>query len=77
MVSLRVEAAQLVDLSSALTLHAQSNLQFFDALLLTTARRVGCTLIFSEDMQHARDYGGITVLNPFLLPAVELDHLLA
>lgn len=44
------------DLLTAISLHQLHNLQFFDALLLATAARAGCTTLFSEDFQHGRTY---------------------
>jgi predicted nucleic acid-binding protein len=64
------------DLIAASTLHGNYPLQFFDALLLTIAARVGCTLFLSEDMQDNRTYGSITVRNPFLMSSTDLDALL-
>jgi predicted nucleic acid-binding protein len=65
------------DVISAMELYEQTGAQFFDCVLLTTARRAGCTTLFSEDFQHGRDYGGITVRNPFVMDEAELNALLA
>ncbi|QMV18238.1 PIN domain-containing protein [Granulicella sp. 5B5] len=64
------------DVAAAMRLHDLHKIQFFDALLLATAARSGCTTLFSEDFQHNRAYGTITVRNPFLLSPAELDALL-
>jgi predicted nucleic acid-binding protein len=37
----------------------------WDALILETARAAGCTVVLSEDLNDAQDYGGIRVENPF------------
>jgi predicted nucleic acid-binding protein len=37
----------------------------WDALILETARASGCTVVLSEDLNDAQDYGGIRVENPF------------
>ena len=65
------------DLAYAMDSYERHNLQFFDQLLIATARRVGCTVLISEDMQHECIYDGLTVLNPFKLSAEALDRLLA
>jgi len=57
-------------------LHQAGELQFFDALVLVTLGRSGCTRFFSEDMQHRRAYMEVEVINPLLLEAAELESLL-
>jgi predicted nucleic acid-binding protein len=37
----------------------------WDALILETARAAGCTVVLSEDLNDAQDYGGVRVENPF------------
>jgi predicted nucleic acid-binding protein len=69
-------SAKEEDLVSAMELHQAGASQFYDALLLSTARRAGCTTLFSEDFQDGRDYGGITVRNPFVMDEAELNALL-
>jgi len=34
-------------------------------LILRAAKRAGCSVLFSEDMQHAREIDGIRIVNPF------------
>lgn len=38
----------------------------FDAQLLAAAKRMGCATVYSEDLNHNQDYGGVRVVNPFL-----------
>jgi predicted nucleic acid-binding protein len=65
----------LVDLPLALTLdlHAAARalaedhrLSFYDALIVVSAIEAGCNVLYSEDMQHGRAFGGLAVTNPFL-----------
>jgi predicted nucleic acid-binding protein len=70
--SLVVIPSIIDDSVAAMRLQQQHNIQFFDALLLTTARRAGCTSFLSEDMQNGCNYEGITVRNP-LDPALDLE----
>lgn len=65
------------DLMAAMQIHQTHNIPFFDALLAATVRRVGCSTLFSEDFQHSRTFGTLTILNPFQLSSPELDQLLA
>ena len=37
----------------------------FDAQILAAAKRMGCTTVYSEDLNHGQDYGGVRVVNPF------------
>lgn len=41
-------------------------LQFWDAMLLATARRAGCSVVFSEDGHDGLNLNGVTLINPFL-----------
>lgn len=38
----------------------------FDAQILAAAKRMGCKTVYSEDLNHGQDYGGVQVVNPFL-----------
>lgn len=50
----------------ALKLRNRHYLSHWDAAILCAARRLGAHTVISEDMEHGRDYGGVTVINPFL-----------
>lgn len=38
---------------------------FWDALIVAAARRLGCTVLLTEDLQDGQDLGGVRVRNPF------------
>ena len=59
--------------AEALLIHSQHKLQFWDSVLWATARRAGCTTLFSENMQDGRTIGGVTIRNPFKMSKAELD----
>ena len=40
-------------------------LSFYDALIVAAAADAQCRLLFSEDLQHGRKFGAVTVDNPF------------
>jgi predicted nucleic acid-binding protein len=63
--SLLVIPSTIPDSIAAMQLQKRYEIRFFDALLLATARRAGCTVFLSEDMQDSCEYDGITVRNPF------------
>jgi predicted nucleic acid-binding protein len=51
---------------SARMLAEDHRLSFYDALIVAAAVEAGCDTLFSEDMQHGRTLGGLTIVNPFL-----------
>ncbi len=38
---------------------------FYDALIVASALEAGCDTLFSEDMQHGRTIGALTIRDPF------------
>ena len=50
----------------AVALAREHGLAFYDALIVAAAREAGCDTLYSEDMQHGRRFGDLTVVNPFL-----------
>ncbi len=51
----------------ALRLKGRYKLQFYDALIVATAIENGCSILYSEDMQHDQVIDeSITILNPFI-----------
>lgn len=75
--TMQVVPSGFEDLVSAMQWHQQHGIQFFDALLIATARRAGCQTFFTEDMQNGRFIEGITLCNPFLLSSEELEEYLS
>lgn len=53
------------DLDEAADAALQHRLQFWDCLLWSTARRAGCRVILTEDMQDGRTLGGVRFMDPF------------
>ena len=60
-----VAAPDVPDILAAIDLHRLHNLSFWDALVIRSAKQSGCTVLFSEDMQHTRDVDGLQIVNPF------------
>jgi predicted nucleic acid-binding protein len=50
----------------AWSIEDQTGYRFFDCLLIASATRAGCRCFLSEDLQHERRIGELTILNPFL-----------
>jgi predicted nucleic acid-binding protein len=60
-----VAVPDVSDILAAVDLHRLHNLSFWDALVIRSAKQSGCTVLFSEDMQHTRAIDGLQVINPF------------
>src|SRR6202521_200927 len=60
-----VAAPDLADILAAIDLHRLHTLSFWDALVIRAAKQSGCTVLLSEDMQHARAIDGLQIVNPF------------
>ena len=60
-----VAAPDVSDILAAIDLHRLHNLSFWDALVVRSAKQSGCTVLFSEDMQHTRNLDGLQIVNPF------------
>ena len=60
-----VAAPDVADILAAIDLHRLHNFSFWDALVIRSAKQSGCTVLFSEDMQHTRDIDGLQIVNPF------------
>jgi predicted nucleic acid-binding protein len=53
------------DALGALDAAASGRFSYWDALLLTTLGRAGCTALLSEDMHDGAALAGVTVRDPF------------
>lgn len=51
---------------AALTLARDHGFSFYDALIIASAIEAGCDVLYSEDLQHGRNIGGLAIVNPFL-----------
>ncbi|MCY7350108.1 MAG: hypothetical protein LH606_05515 [Cytophagaceae bacterium] len=50
----------------ALRIKGRYGYQFYDSLIIATALQVGCTVLYSEDMQDGQVIDlRLTILNPF------------
>lgn len=59
--------ALTLDLHTAARALAEDHgLSFYDALIIAAAIEAGCDTLFTEDMQHGRAFGSLTIVNPFL-----------
>ncbi len=52
--------------TDAVSFAREHSLAFYDALIVAAAIEAGCDTLFTEDMQHGRKFGGLTIVNPFM-----------
>jgi predicted nucleic acid-binding protein len=50
---------------SARVLAEDHQLSIYDALIVAAAIEASCDTLFTEDLQHGRKFGGLTIVNPF------------
>lgn len=62
----RVVEPSVVDLLAAIDLHRLHKLSVWDALILYSAKKAGCRVLLTEDLQHGQVIGGVKVVNPFI-----------
>ena len=60
-----VFAPDSADVLEAIDGTARWQISFWDAMLVTAARKAGANLIWSEDLNDGQQYDGVTVRNPF------------
>ena len=51
---------------AALGITAKHQIAFWDAVLITTAKEAGCSIFYSEDLNHEQTISGVQIINPFL-----------
>lgn len=49
----------------AFTLQQRYQIAYWDAAIVAAARTLGCTVLYTEDLNAGQDYGGVMVQNPF------------
>jgi len=62
----RLHVPEAHDVLEAIDLQQGYRLSFWDAMVLQSAKRLGCKQLFSEDLDPRRSYSGIQVVNPFV-----------
>lgn len=56
------------DVLEAIRLQTSLQLSFWDAMILTSARQLGCRTLWSEDLSAGQAYDTVTVRDPFPSP---------
>lgn len=60
-----VAVPEVADILAAIDLHRLHGFSFWDAMIIRAAKQAGCGVLFSEDMQPAREIDGVRIVNPF------------
>jgi len=54
------------DLFSAIEIQLSFGISLWDAMIIQSARRLRCPVLWSEDLSPGQVYAGVTVRNPFV-----------
>ena len=61
-----VAATDLPLLRHALQLKDRYGIAYWDAAVIAGARRLGASVLVTEDLSDGQNYGGVRVVNPFV-----------
>ncbi len=65
MIGATIIPSDLDVLEAAFDAANRHQLQTYDAIILAAAAEAGCSVLYSEDMQHGFIWNGVMVVNPF------------
>ena len=60
-----VHSPKAEDILTAIRLQTHYQISFWDAMIITSALKLDCQVLWSEDLNDGQAYGGIEVRNPF------------
>jgi predicted nucleic acid-binding protein len=63
-----VHAPAADDVLAAISIHQETGISFWDAMIVRSTAEIGCTLLYSEDLNAGQEYSGVRVENPFQPP---------
>jgi predicted nucleic acid-binding protein len=49
----------------AIDIKQRFGISYWDAAIIAAAKQMGCSTIYSEDLNAGQNYEGVTVVNPF------------
>lgn len=65
-----VHTVDMEDIRRAWGLAERHGFSHYDCVILAAALSAGCSVLYSEDMQHGQRIDGrLSIVNPFLIPA--------
>jgi predicted nucleic acid-binding protein len=59
------------DLLAAIDLRRELRVSFWDAMIVQSARSLGCEVLWTEDLNDGQRYAGVLVRNPFVDAVME------
>lgn len=62
---LDLQVIDLTDVLAAADLQIVHRLSYWDSLILASAKRSGCTVLYSEDLDSGSTLAGVEIRNPF------------
>lgn len=62
----RLHLPNLESLLGAVHIEQRYQISFWDAMIISSAVTMKCSILWSEDLNHGQEYRGVKVLNPFL-----------
>lgn len=63
---IRVQDVTFEVFRKGVSISQRFRISYWDGAILAAAKVAGCIAIYSEDLNHEQDYGGILVINPFV-----------
>jgi predicted nucleic acid-binding protein len=61
----KIHTPEIQDILAAIDFQTKYGISFWDAMIIQSAICLGCSQIWSEDLNPGQIYGGIKVVNPF------------
>ncbi len=62
----RLHKPELNNIIEAIQIQQQNKLSFWDAMIICSAKNLGCKTIWTEDLNMNQSYEGVKAVNPFL-----------
>ncbi len=66
MANWQVHVPDVSDILEAIQIQQRNQLSFWDALIIRSAKILGCRTLWTEGLNHGQFYEGLEVLNPFV-----------
>ena len=60
-----IHSPEAADVLGAVEFYRRAGISFWDAMILWSARKLGCISLLSEDLNPDQVYNGVRVINPF------------
>jgi predicted nucleic acid-binding protein len=54
-----------IDVLDAVAIHRRHQISFWDAMIINSAARLACSIVYTEDLNDGQQFDGLVVRNPF------------